>query len=371
MHMDLVLGLSLTTAAIRWVLVEGSTGEGDPIDRGELDIPAIEALDADLLLHAVLNPDVIAEQRIRVVGVTSTKDAAPAAAAVVDALAARGHRNVVSVADDAAVAALASGIAHITDYDDVAVCIVEPDSAFVALVEGGRVTVEDIDRPADRADAVELTSSAITAIDGRKTDAIFVIGSDDVHVIVSSFEAITDTPVSSAAEADLALARGAALAAARTLDMSGPQPVELTLAPSSSRTRLLSGVLAAAVVTFVVSASLALALSLTHESSPKRETITAAGTSEPLDARRLVAPPPVPFPEASRALAETMIVQAPPAPIPADVPVYVPPPDAPPPAALPPAPAYVPPPVPPTQPRLRDRILDHLPIIGRFRDPGN
>ena len=375
--MDLVLGLSLTSAAVRWVLVAGTTGEGEPIDRGELDIPAIETLDADLLLHAVLNPDVIAEQRIRVVGVTSTKEAEPAAAAVIDALRARGHRNVAAVSDDAAVAALASGIAGITEYDDVAVCIVEPDSAFVALVEAGNVTVEDIHRPADRADAFELTSSVIASLDGRKTDAIFVIGSDEVDVIVSSFEAITDAPVFSAEEADLALARGAALAAARTLDMTGPQPVELTFRPSSRRTGLLAGVLAAAVVTFVVSVSLAVGLNLTRNDPPKAENVSAAAESKPLAAMQpappqLAAQPAVAFPEASRVLAETMIAKAPPAPVPVDAPVFAPPADAPlappPPAAVPVAPPYVP----PTQPRLRDRILDHLPIIGRFHnsDPG-
>lgn len=69
------------------------------MDRGELDIPAIDSLDAALLLHAVLNPDFIAEHRLRVVGVTSTGAAEPAADAVRDALADRGHRNVVTVSD--------------------------------------------------------------------------------------------------------------------------------------------------------------------------------------------------------------------------------------------------------------------------------
>ena len=88
--MDVVLGLSLTTTAVRWVVVAGTTGEGEPIDRGELDIPDLATLDADLLVHAVLNPDVIAEERIRVVGVTGTRDAEPAAAAVRAAFEAAG-----------------------------------------------------------------------------------------------------------------------------------------------------------------------------------------------------------------------------------------------------------------------------------------
>jgi hypothetical protein len=369
--MDLVLGLSLTSAAVRWVLVEGTTGEGDPIDRGELDIPAIDTLDAELLLHAVLNPDVIAEHRIRVVGVTTTCAAEPAAAAVVEALAARGHRNVVSVTDDAAVAALAGGIAAITEHDEVAVCIVEPDSAFVAQVDDGEVTVEHIDRPADMADALELTSSVIAVLGERKTDAIFVIGSGDVEVIVSSFEAITEAPVYSAAEADLALARGAVLVAARTLDMSGPPIVGLTLR-RASRTGLLSAVLAAAVVTFVVSLSIAIGLNLTKGSATQPERLSAATESEQSAAAATVTPrpaaqPPVAFPDASRALAKTMIAKAPPAPAPVAEPVYAPPPAAPPPPYQAPAPVYVPP---PPKPRLRDRIIERIPIIGRFHEPG-
>jgi len=357
---DLVLGLSLTTAALRWVLVEGTTGEGDPVDRGELDIPAIDDVDADLLVRAVLNPDVVAAHRIRVVGVTSTADAEPAVGLVVAALEARGLHDVVHVSDSAAVAALAGGVADLTEYDDVAVCIVEPDSAFVAVVDGGEVTVEHIDRPADRADAIELTSSVIVALD-RELQAVFVIGSDDVEVIVTAIEAITTAAVFSAVEADLALARGAALVAARTLDMSGPRPRPWR----TSRAGLLAGVLAVGVVTFVVSLSLAIGLNLTrNEPVETAQTVAAAGESE-----RVAVPPPLAKPvvglaEMANAVAKTMTVALPPAP----APVYVPPPVAPPPAYVPPAPVYVPPPVP--QPRLRDRIIERIPIIGRFHEPG-
>jgi hypothetical protein len=364
---DLVLGLSLTSAAVRWVLVEGTTGEGDPIDRGEVVMPAVDEFDADLLVHAVLNPEVIAENRIRVVGVTSTAEAKSAATAVVDALAARGHHDVAPVSDIAAVAALAIGIAGITEYDPVAVCIVEPDSAFVARVDGGEVTVEHIDRPADRADALELTSSVIAVLDldDRQPGAIFVVGSDDVEVIVSSFEAITDAPVFSAAEADLALARGAALVAARTLDMSGPELAGLTLR-SRSRTRVLVGVLAAAVVTFVVSLSAAIVLGLSQD-EPVEQPENVSAASEPVR----VAPPARPlvrFPDMANVVAKTMKVAAPPAPPPVAAPVYSPPPAAaPPPVYQPPAPISVPP---PPKPRLRDRIIERIPIIGRLHEPG-
>jgi hypothetical protein len=59
-----------------------------------------------------------------------------------------------------------------------------------------------------------------------------------------------------------------------------------------------------------------------------------------------------------------MTVAVPQAPPPAAAPAYVPPPVA----APPPPPVYVPPP--PQQPRLRDRIIERIPIIGRFHEPG-
>ena len=359
---DLVLGLSLTTAALRWVLVEGTTGEGEPLDRGELVISAVDDVDADLLVRAVLNPDVVPEHRIRVVGVTATADAEPAAVAVVAALAARGHHDVARVSDSAAVAALAGGIADLTEHDDLAVCIVEPDVAFVAVVDHGEVTVEHIDRPADRADAIELTSSVIVALD-RQLEAIFVIGSDDVEVIVTAIEAVTTAAVFSAAEADLALARGAALVAARTLDMAGPRLGGLSLRPVS-RMGLLVGVLAVGVVTFVVSLSLAIGLNLTRsEPTETAQELSAARQSEAAPTSK---PRPVAgLAEMANAVAKTMKVAPPPAP----APVYVPPPAAaPPPAYVPPNPVYVPPPVQP--PRLRDRIIERIPIIGRFHEPG-
>jgi hypothetical protein len=239
------------------------------------------------------------------------------------------------------------------------------------VVDHGEVTVEHIDRPADRADAIELTSSVIVALD-RQLEAIFVIGSDDVEVVVDCFEAITDAPVFSAAEADLALARGAALVAARTIDMSGGVPPR-----RAPRTGVLVGVLAAAVVTFVASVSLAICLTLSPHPADRPERLSVAEESAP-SVNPVPTRPTPRFPDAANVVAKTMAVAVPPAPPPIAAPVSAPPPiaapvSAPPPAApppvyRPPAPAYVPPP--PPRPRLRDRIIDPIPIIGRFHDQG-
>jgi hypothetical protein len=303
-----------------------------------------------------------------------------AAGAVLDALAVRGLRDVVAVPDTEAAGVLASGVADITGHDAVAVCVIEPDSALVALVTPGVVTVDRIERPLDRADALELTSSVIALldVDDRRPEAIFVVGSDDVDVIVSSFGAISDTPVFSAAEAELALARGAALASAR--EVNGPDTHGAAPAHGSnlvSRTRVLSAVLGAAVVTFVVSLSMALYVNLHQESVIEQP--QNANAAEEAAAPRPALPPPggVRKPPAVSAVAKTLSVRAPVAPPPVyqpPAPAYVPPAPAyvpPAPAYVPPAPAYVPPSSPPPvqQPRLRDRIIERIPIIGRFHEP--
>ncbi|MCW2689010.1 MAG: hypothetical protein JWR37_3900, partial [Mycobacterium sp.] len=265
--MDLVLGLSMTSTAVRWVLVEGTTGDGAPIDRGALDIAATGTFDADGLLDALLDGETAAESRVHAVGVSWTTEAEVAASTLLQALAARGLENVIAVSEIEAADALARGIAEIAEYDNVAVCIVEPDAAVVAVVNAEGVTVDHIDRPLDRADAVELTSRVIALMDlnDRRPDAIFVLGSDDLDPIVSSLADIATSPVISATEADLALARGAALASALAVNTLEAQAA-LMRPRGMSKIGALTSVLVAAVVIFVVSLSAALGLRLTPDS---------------------------------------------------------------------------------------------------------
>ena len=212
--MDLVLGLSVTSTAVRWVLVEGMSGEGAPVDRGALDITDDEPFDADGLLSVLLDAnEPVVESGVHAVGVTWTTDADAAALAVLEALDARGVQNVVSVSEIEAAEALAGGIADIAGYDDVAVCIFEPDATLVAVVNADGVTVDRQDRPADGDDDVELTGSVIALdLNDRQLDSIFVVGSSDLDTVVSSMDTVAAAPVISSAEAHMAMARGAAVA---------------------------------------------------------------------------------------------------------------------------------------------------------------
>jgi hypothetical protein len=387
--------LSMTSSTVRWVLVEGVTGEGATVDRGAFDFDA--GVDPDDLLDVVLI-DVV--DPIHAVGVTWTIEAQVTASGVLQALEARGYQNAIAVSELEAGEVLAAGIAEIAEYDDVAVCIVEPDAAVVAMVDAAGVTTDRIARPLDGADVIELPSSVITMLELNewRPDAIFVVGSaGDRELIVSTLDDVTESPVFSAADADLALARGAALASARavnTLDATGPR--------LPSRIGALTSVLAAAVVTFVVSISAAVGLGLTGDGDDHPQAAGAVEESAAVGKESAPeAAPKTPTPaEAIPVVAQTIAVVAPPPAAPVAEPVYEPPayvPPAPEPAYTPPAPVYTPPApayvppapanvppapvpaytppapnyVPPVapQPRLRDRIIERIPIINRFHEP--
>ncbi len=338
---DLVLGLSVTLADIRWVLVAGATGEGATVCR---DAPGSDTLD-DIIAA-------VADDRVHAIGVTWAHEAGSAASALLDALAERGLDNVITVSQQEAAESLSTGIADRAGYGEVAVFIVEPDGALVAVIGPDGVSTEQVNPSAD--DVFALLDNAAS-----NPEAIFVLGSaDDLESLADSFCGAA-VPVITAAEADLALARGAALASARAVNALHGGQRGLN---RPSRTAVLASVLAAAVVVFVIAVSAALG-GLT----PSTGSVVAHHEAPVAQAPPPVRPstPAVPLQAAAQLVAEKIVEAAPPAVLP---PAVIPPAVVPPPAYTPPPTSYIPPP-PPPQPRLRDRIIEHIPIIGRFHQP--
>jgi hypothetical protein len=392
---------------VRFVLVEGATGEGATVHHDSLDIATTRNTAASGS-HALLNglgKRVIAAARngrLRSIGVTWSDWAAADGSSILRALAASGVENVIAVSQSDTADALATGIKNLSGYDDIAVCIVEPDAAVVAIVNTKGVLVDRIDRPVDGGDVDDLVEGLLRMMHLRhwKPESIFILGSaDDLDLIRSSLEDATPAPVVSAAEADLALARGAALAVRAMYCVEAP--VASTAAPGedapasagsprprlTSRVGVLTAVLAAAVVTFIVSLSVALGMRLL----PDSEEAPVAATGGPLIAGNAPAgaqpapqslpaapPPEAPPPEAPPPAEESVVVTAVPASVaaPAAAAPVAPPtaeemteplPAAPPPGYIPPqTPAYVPP---PPDPRLRDRVIERIPILNRFHQP--
>src|SRR3954454_5051947 len=397
--MDLVLGLSVTSTAVRWVLVEGVTGDGDAVDRGALDIVDGVEFDADALLTVLLDAnEAVIENGVHAVGVTWTPAGEPIAGPIVEALQGRGVLNAISVSESEAAEALAGGIADIGGYDNVAVCVFEPGYTMVGVVNADGVTAE----PQNLPDDVELAASVIALdLNDRQLDAIFVVGSADLDPVVSSMDTVAAAPVISAAEADMAMSRGAAVASAMAVNALAGDPTMMMRLRGMSKTSVLASVLVAAGVTLVISLSVAIGLQATSDSPPETQNASATGeqikemtapskasaamaapkleqrtAAKPVPAAPSAHEPAAPVP-AAPPVAQTMVAVPPaPAAVPdADVPAYVPPA----PAYVPPAPAYTPPPayVPPQpqvpavqpEPRLRDKIIERIPIFNRYHDP--
>ncbi|MDH6199055.1 hypothetical protein M2272_005722 [Mycobacterium frederiksbergense] len=372
--MDLVLGLAMTSRAVRWVLVEGRTGEGRPVDRGAIALEDPAGYDPEGLLRGLVD-DTQADgtNLIHAIGVTWTNDAAVLASSVLQDLDERGHVNVFAVSEVEAAGMLASGIADITEHDDIAVCIIEPDAAVLAIVTSDDVTADRI----ERSDALVGDVTRLLALTDRPVGAMFVLGSDAQESIVTALAQFTRTEVITAAESDLAFARGAGLAAAMAVNtaVTPAKPVRWT------KVGALSSILGGAAVTLVVATSAAIGLHLHPGAIPEQPMHTArAGESAP-EAGPVHQPEPkaapkpapaAPAPAIEAANPPAQVPPAPAAPAPAPEPAYVPPAPAAPapvpePVYVPPAPpAYVPPPVTYPQPRLRDRIIERIPIINRF-----
>ena len=111
----------MTSADVRWVLVEGTTAEGATICRDAVDFDTLDDVIA-----------AVGDNRLHAIGVTWANEAESAASTLLDALADRGLDNVITVSEQEAADSLATGIADRGGYSDVAVCIVDPDDALVA-----------------------------------------------------------------------------------------------------------------------------------------------------------------------------------------------------------------------------------------------
>jgi hypothetical protein len=299
-------------------------------------------------------------------------------------------------------------MADVIGYQTTAVCVIEPETVITLIVHAGGSAKGSVQTAFNHAIDTEQSliswlSSVFTKADWQP-EALVVVGSaGGFEEILPQLEDALSVPVFFPAEAELALARGAALAStlaverpfidfddfaerAEPVDTRGSDLRRRAMAHNGALTMLVVGV-----VTFVASVSAAVSLEFSPSEHPATvNSVRTADTREAPAAReaaRPALPPPVVIPAAPAApvlpppAAPPVDVEAPVSDVPAEAPSYVEStPDVPeaPVAELPPdpaaaAPAYVPPaavPAPvvmPTKKPLHTRIMDRLRGIN---DPG-
>ncbi|OBI16273.1 hypothetical protein A5712_26630 [Mycobacterium sp. E2327] len=312
--MDTVLGLSLTPTTLGWVLAEGHGADGTILDHHELSLRAgrgARALStAEQVADEVLRVDARAsasERRVRVIGLTWNDDASAQAALLLEALTDAGFDNVVPVRLLEAVETLALAIAPVIGYEQTAVCILDEDWATVVMVathEGQTQTAVKHVRGGFDGLTSWLSGMFERPTGWRPGGVVVVGGGSDVDGFSWQLEKTLPVPVFAQTMAQVTVARGAALAAARSTEFTDDQLVahldEPAVAPQHRPRRLSYAgavtALAAGAITFVSSLSLALGIQLApaSESAPGKRVVHAP----PPQIAEAVAPAPAPPPEA-------------------------------------------------------------------------
>ncbi len=221
--MDIVLGVSMTPTTVRMVLVEGEKADGVTVDHDVFDVNGGDGSAtmsaADQVVAAVLGTQESAAaggHQLKATGVTWTDHSD--ASALRDALTAHGIDDVMLVSEGHAAAALAQAVGHAVGYDTTALLFIDRDAATLSVVktDDGSV-VKVLGRSLHSSDAMAVLSEMAAAVDAQDAapQAMFVVGSGvDVSSVKAHLENLVSLPVSAPDEPELALARGAALAAA-------------------------------------------------------------------------------------------------------------------------------------------------------------
>lgn len=219
--MDIALGVSMTPTTVRMVLVEGEKADGVTVDHDVFDVATGEAsaTASEQVIAALLGTRESAREgghRLVATGITWHDHAE--AAALRNGLAARDIDDVMLVSELHAAGALAQTVGAAVGYDRTALLFLERDTATLSVVDTADGSVVKVQRQdLHTEDAVAELTGMVAGLTDLKTppQGVFVLGSGvSIAAIRLQLESATSLPVTAPEEPELALARGAALAAA-------------------------------------------------------------------------------------------------------------------------------------------------------------
>lgn len=310
--LDTVLGLSVTPTTLGWVLAEGHGADGAILDHQELALRAgrgVRALStAEQVADEVLRVAAAAtasDHRLRVIGVTWNDEAAAQAALVLEALTDAGFDNVVPVRFLEAVETLAQAITPVIGYEQAAVCFLDHDWTTVVMVDGHDGETQTATKHVRGGfDGLNRWLTGMFERHGWQPGGVVVVGANsDVDGFSWQLEKTLPVPVFLQSMAQVTVARGAALCAARSTEFTDEQLVadnseSIPSEPLRHRQLSYAGALTAlagGAIAFVGSVSLAVGIHVgpasasaapkhhTHPPTPQvAQVVTAASPLPPI-----------------------------------------------------------------------------------------
>jgi hypothetical protein len=295
----------MTSTAVGLVLVEGHEADGEIMDQDAFDVPtrrgATAISSSDYVAGAMSRTRAIAHGRHpSAIGVTWSDDSEREASLFLKSLTEAGYQNIVAVRSPEAGEALARGIGRAVGYEQTAVCLLEPEAIVVSVVDTGNgavQTVEHLDNDID--DGLTRWLTHVFDLNDWDPECLIVVGPETgLDEFTPRLERALGIPVFAPAEAEFALARGAALASAHS-----PEAIGASAATGALRRRPRSlvhttalAMLVGGTATFVGSVCLAAGLKLTSVSTESHDTAPPAATPTAPVKVADAAPPPAPAP---------------------------------------------------------------------------
>ncbi|WP_217158625.1 DUF7159 family protein [[Mycobacterium] fortunisiensis] len=222
-HVEAVLGVSMTPSTVGLVLVEGHDADGATVEHDAFDIRGHSSSGTDEICNQVVaavqrTEKSAAEQGLQLstIGVTWGSGVGAEAAVLLKKLTDAGFGDVVPVRLPQATDALARRVAGIVGFDTTGVCVLEPD-VVQAMTVGAQDPIQtSVSRGIETVGGLTEWLSGIFDNAEPRPDALVVVGSAvDLDAVLPKLEQALSVPVFTPAEPGLPLARGAALASAQ------------------------------------------------------------------------------------------------------------------------------------------------------------
>ncbi len=308
---ETVLGFSMTSTRVGWVLVDGRNTNGATLDHDVFDVQSDTETSTSQHLAAIRGAEAIAGasgHKVHSIGVTWSDDVEAEATSLLKSLRESGYDHVAAVQLWKATQAWAHVIGRDLEYKKPAVCVIEPATVTCLTFEDGAVHT-DVTRSRQSGNAEGLSNwlSELFADRGMQPDGLFLLGSHrELDQFTGALDEALPMTVLATAEAQLVLARGAALALMKNAHLADAPTVRLTTEPPTrswvaSHARVLTTSAAALVVGTAVLATAG--SQLVHKDAAPAGPAPAATSVTPANAQAVSSAALVPSVRPPQALA--------------------------------------------------------------------